>query len=150
MSLDTVPVAADAVRAEGTARRLVLPLATVTALGAATLAVALRDPHVRGSWGLCPSAALGFDCPGCGGLRAVHDLAHGHLVAAASSNLYLVAALPLAVAVLTHWVLTAWRGPDRTWSPLTPLTTPVVVVALTALAAFTVLRNVPGLGWLAA
>ena len=29
------------------------------------------------SWGLCPSAALGFSCPGCGGLRAVNDLTHG-------------------------------------------------------------------------
>ncbi|WP_345461242.1 DUF2752 domain-containing protein [Nocardioides marinquilinus] len=137
----------------GPLRRAALPLATVAGLGAATLAVALRDPHVRGSWGLCPSAALGFDCPGCGGLRAVHDLAHGHLLAAASSNLYLVAALPVVVAVLAAWVLGAWRGPDHddhVAAAFAPLATPLVTLALVTLAAFTVLRNLPGLGWLAA
>ena len=34
-------------------------------------------------------------CPGCGSLRAVNDLTHGDVLAAASSNLVLVLALPV-------------------------------------------------------
>ncbi|MFI2707066.1 DUF2752 domain-containing protein, partial [Nocardioides sp. CER28] len=57
--------------------RLRLPLLTVGGLGAATLALYLRDPHQRGSWGVCPLSLAGIYCPGCGGLRAVNDLTHG-------------------------------------------------------------------------
>ena len=49
--------------------------------GAGLLAVgalAARDPHVHGTWGFCVFRSLtGLPCPGCGGLRAVNDLAHG-------------------------------------------------------------------------
>ncbi len=123
------------------------PALVIGGLGAATLALALRDPHRQGSWGLCPSAAMGFDCPGCGGLRAVNDLTHGRLLDAASSNVFLVALMPLAVLLLARWTVDAWRGTAR---PVSPLTTPLVVVGLAGLTAFTVLRNLPGFGWLAA
>ncbi len=66
--------------------RVRAPLVTIGGLGLATLALHLRDPHVGGSWGICPSAAMGFWCPGCGGLRAVNDLTHGEVASAASSR----------------------------------------------------------------
>ncbi len=67
-------------------RLLRAPLQSLAVLGAATVAVHLRDPHVSGSWGYCPSRLLfGIDCPGCGGLRAVHDVTHLDLGAAVSS-----------------------------------------------------------------
>ncbi|WP_148614902.1 DUF2752 domain-containing protein [Nocardioides rubriscoriae] len=135
-----------ALRDDTRARRVSGPLLTIAGLGAATIALALRDPHQRGSWGLCPSRALGFDCPGCGGLRAVNDLTHGRLLDAASSNLYLVVGLPVAVYLLGRWVLDAWRGTERAASPLT---TPLLVTAGVVLVVFTVLRNVPAFGWLA-
>ncbi|MDO9455097.1 DUF2752 domain-containing protein [Nocardioides sp.] len=140
----TTPPAATVER--GRPRRLAGPAATVAGLGAATVALALRDPHTHGSWGLCPSQALGFDCPGCGGLRAVNDLTHGRFLDAASSNVFLVVAIPVVVALLGRWALDAWRGTERGASALT---TPLLVVAFTALAVFTVLRNVPAFGWLA-
>lgn len=115
-------------------------------LAAATTAVALRDPHVQGSWGVCPSAALGFSCPGCGGMRAVYDLTHLRLADAVSSNLALVAALPVVVVLLLWWAADRWRGEERGSSVLT---VPLVSVAFVLLAAFTVLRNVPTFGWLA-
>lgn len=127
-------------------RRVSGPAATIATLGAATLALALRDPHVHGSWGLCPSQAMGIDCPGCGGLRAVNDLTHGRLLDAASSNLYLVLAMPVAVFLLARWALDSWRGVQR---PSSPLTTPLLVLAGAALVVFTVLRNVPTFSWLA-
>ena len=82
------------------------PALTIGGLAAATVALHVRDPHTRYSWGMCPSAALGLSCPGCGGLRAVNDLTHGDLAAAASSNLLLVGRDPVAVVVLGLW----WAG----------------------------------------
>ena len=116
-------------------------------LAVVTLALRLRDPHEHGSWGLCPSAALGVYCPGCGGLRAVNDLTNGDLAAAASSNLLFVVALPFAVVVLALWAFDSWRGTESTipWPRLKPLV-PVLVVAV---LAFTVARNLDVGAWLA-
>ena len=43
----------------------------------------------------------GYLCPGCGGLRAMHQLLHGNLASAWHFNALLVASLPL---------LSLWRG----------------------------------------
>lgn len=120
--------------------RMVAPVLTIGGLTVATVALRFRDPH-EGGWGICPTAALGFSCPGCGGLRAVNDLTHLDLAAAASSNLAFVVALPFLVAGLALWALSRWRGtsarPD--WDRLQGLA--VVVIGL--LVVFTVLRNLP-------
>ena len=94
----------------GRLARLTPPLAVgaVAALGA--VALHLRDPHVSGSWAYCPLALVGFWCPRCGGLRAVNDLTHVDLVAAASSNLLLVAAAPAVVALWVRRLVACWRG----------------------------------------
>jgi len=84
------------------------PLATAAVVGLATLALRLHDPHVTGSWGLCPLRALtGLDCPACGGLRAVNDLTHLRIVEAFHSNALLVALVPVLVAAWAWW---AWQG----------------------------------------
>lgn len=127
-------------------QRLVAPLTTIGVLGVATLALHLRDPHAQGSWGFCPSAALGFWCPGCGGLRAVNDMTNGQLLDAASSNLAFVVALPFVVAALAMWTLERWRGRRRPVSPSVLVRVGVGVLAL--VAVFTVLRNLSG-SWLA-
>lgn len=128
-------------------RRMVPPLAVAGGLAAATLALHLRDPHEQGSWGLCPTAALGFACPGCGGLRAVNDLSNGDLGAAASSNLLFVLSIPLIVLVLARWSHGRWTG--RGWEP-SPRVLRVVTIAVVALlAVFTVARNTPAGAWLA-
>ncbi|WP_300402622.1 DUF2752 domain-containing protein [uncultured Nocardioides sp.] len=127
--------------------RVRAPLVTIGGLGLATLALHLRDPHVGGSWGICPSAAMGFWCPGCGGLRAVNDLTHGEFVSAASSNLLLVVLMPLAVLALAVWTLDRWRGRNRR------LPRRLVVVGgwalLGAAGLFMLLRNTPAAPWLA-
>src|SRR3954454_12002061 len=101
------------------ARRMLAPALTIGGLGLATLALHVRDPH-QGGWGLCPSAALGIYCPGCGGLRAVNDLTHGQVGAAASSNLAFVLLLPFMVVGLGAWAVCRWRG--------TTVTVPATVV----------------------
>ena len=123
--------------------RVRAPLLTIGGLGAATLALHFRDPHVSGSWGLCPSAALGLWCPGCGGLRAVNDLTHGEVAAAASSNLLLVVLMPVAVLALLVWTRDRWHG-TRTRVP-----SGAVWVLVVAAGLFTLLRNTPAAPWLA-
>jgi hypothetical protein len=129
-------------------QRMAAPAITIGGLGAATLALHLRDPHESGSWGLCPSAALGFWCPGCGGLRAVNDLTNLQLADAASSNLLFVLALPLILFGLGRWVLDQWRGTAR--PGLDPRTARfLATAAIATLGLFMVLRNLPAFGWLA-
>ncbi|WP_323791521.1 DUF2752 domain-containing protein [Nocardioides sp.] len=130
------------------AARMRKPATVIGALALATLALHLRDPHESGSWGLCPSAALGFWCPGCGGLRGVNDLTELRLADAASSNLVLVLAMPVVIFLLARWALDSWRGTTR--PPLSPrLGATLLTLGLAALAVFTVLRNLPAGSWLA-
>lgn len=128
------------------ARRMLAPAATIGGLGLLTLALRLRDPHQGGSWGICPSAAVGFWCPGCGGLRAVNDLTRGDVASAASSNLALVVAIPFVVMALAWWARARWLGVRRPLPAAVTLRVGYGVLAL--LAVFTVARNLPG-SWLA-
>lgn len=134
----------------GRARRMVPPFAAAGTIGGVVLALQLRDPHVQGSWGFCPFRALtGLDCPGCGGLRAVHDLGNLDVVSAASSNLLFVLAVPLLVALWLAWARRAWRdgGPA---GPPTRHRMLLGQLAVVLLVVFTVARNLPFGGWLAA
>ncbi|KRF34305.1 DUF2752 domain-containing protein [Nocardioides sp. Soil805] len=132
----------------GRARRLAAPLGTAALVAVATLALAVRDPHRPGSWGWCPTQVLThLDCPLCGSLRAVHDLTRLDLGAAASSNLLLVVALPLVLALWLRRVAVAWRG----GAAMRPVTVPSILwtLGLGVAVVFTVARNLPG-SWLAA
>lgn len=135
---------------EPTARRTALrwawPLGTAVTALAATAALRLRDPHVTGSWGLCPWKHLtGWDCPGCGGLRAINDLTHGDVAAASSSNLVVVLLIPVAIGA---WVL--WLDRTRTRRPVPSVPGWAWGIGLVLLAGFTALRNIPAGSWLAA
>lgn len=85
---------------------------------------------------LCPFHALtGWQCPLCGGLRAVAELAHGRPAAALRDNLLVVAAVPVVAALWLCWARTGRAG--RRW----PRAATVAIIALAV--AFTVLRNLP-------
>jgi hypothetical protein len=127
--------------------RLVGPLG-VAGLGiAAAVALHVRDPHRAGAWGFCPFRVLtGWDCPGCGGLRAVNDLTHLDVASAASSHLLLVLAVPLLALGWLLWVRAAATGralPRIRWTPLRTL------VLLGVVLGFTVVRNTAWGAWLA-
>lgn len=133
---------ASPVQQRGRWRRLRAPLLTATGVGLASFALRLRDPHRSGSWGLCPWKALtGMDCPGCGGLRAVNDLTHGHLGQAFSSNALFVLCIPLIVALWVLAVRRAWRGdgPRFTQRQIVTSTWVIAVVGI----GFAVVRNTP-------
>jgi hypothetical protein len=130
------------------ARRLASPLAAGAGALLAAVALRLRDPHVSGSWGLCPTKLVtSLDCPLCGALRAVNDLTHLDVGSALSSNLVLVLAIPV---VLVLW-LRRLRACRRGGEAMRPLTVPTWawIGGLVVLAAFGVVRNLPG-SWLAA
>jgi hypothetical protein len=116
-------------------------------------AVALRDPHVPGSWGFCPFLAVtGLPCPLCGGLRAVHDLMWGRLGEALSANLLVVAGLVIAAGAVLWWGARRATGTGSESFPLIPggrsgaLGLVVLVVLLVGFGAG---RWLPPLAWAA-
>lgn len=121
-------------------RALRTPLLTGAAVAAATLVLAVRDPHVRGSYGFCPLLELtGLACPLCGGLRATHDLAHLDLAGAWSANALWTVVAPVLVVLWIAWLVAAVRGrPVRGPSAVT-----TGWVTLGVALAFLVARNLP-------
>jgi hypothetical protein len=111
----------------------------------------LRDPHRSGSWGFCPWLLLtGTYCPGCGGLRAVNDLTHGDVTAAASSNLLFVASLPFVGLWWARTLLDRWRGVVAARSPATTRRAVAGCVGFAVVAVvFWVARNTASGAWLA-
>ena len=123
------------------------PLTTAAGVALASAALYARDPHQSGSWGFCPSRLLfGIDCPGCGGLRAVNDLTHLDVGAAASSNLLFVASLPLIVWFFGRWVTSAWRG--ERFMPAFLQSQRFAYALLAVSVIFMVVRNTPAGAWL--
>ncbi len=128
-------------------RRVQAPVLVAVGLLAASVALHVRDPHRSGSWGFCPWLALtGTYCPGCGGLRAVNDLTHGDVVAAASSNLLLVGSIPVLALWWTRRTVDGWRGVRRHVDERRALL--VTYGVLGAALLFWVVRNLPFAGWL--
>lgn len=118
-------------------RSVARTLALAPAAAAPFVAVSLFDPNVAGNYPSCPvRALLGVDCPGCGSLRALHDLAHLDLVAAMDHNLMLLLVLPLVAVEAARWV--RGRPPSilvrARYAPL------AVLVAFTV---WVLVRNIP-------
>jgi hypothetical protein len=125
-----------ALSATGNRGRLSSALGTGAVLVGGLAYIGLGDPHRSNFlFPACPfHAATGLYCPGCGGLRMVHDVLHGDLSAAVVDNVVALIGLPL----LLVWVLTRWRS-GRPW------TTPVAGIVVIAIAlTWTVVRNLPG------
>jgi hypothetical protein len=117
-------------------RQLWALLASGALLAAAIGYVDLVDPHRPDSiFPICPFRLMtGWNCPACGGLRMVHDVLHGNLVAAINDNVVLLIGIPL----LAGWVLLRRRRGK--W----PLTLPAAAAVVVTLLAWTVVRNLPG------
>jgi hypothetical protein len=134
-----------------------LRVATPTAAAPAAVAVSalsglallhVRDPYVTGAYGTCPWLALtGAFCPGCGGLRALHDLTHGDVAGAASANLLVVVALLAGALVWLGWLRS--RLAARPYRLPRRLALVLAATALVAVPVFTLLRNFEPTAWLA-
>jgi hypothetical protein len=68
------------------------------------------DPNGGGFYPVCLfHQATGLLCPGCGSLRAMHQLLHGHVLAAFEFNPLLLLCLPAAAWYAARYALTARR-----------------------------------------
>jgi hypothetical protein len=142
------------------ARRLRAPLAVGAVTVLASVYLGLVDPNTPGHYPLCPTKAItGLDCPGCGGLRAVHALLHGDLMGALDHNAFIVlVVLPVSVVLWARWMWHAWKGPEPTPageggdSVDVPMPSPALLWSLVVLGVvFMVVRNVgavPAFAWL--
>jgi Protein of unknown function (DUF2752) len=122
-------------------RRMAGPASGAVLAGAATGFLYLVNPHDHQVFLPCPFRLItGWYCPFCGGLRMVHDLAHGHLAAALHDD---ALAGPILVIAVLGWLNIAvgcWRGRPVVRVRRPAWLWPVVVVVL---VAWTVLRNIP-------
>jgi hypothetical protein len=114
-------------------------LAVIIAVGG--LVLFWFDPNRYPFYPVCAFHKLtGLWCPGCGSLRAMHQLLHGRLVDAFRFNPLLIAMLPvLAGRGCWCWLRTA-RGERVDYSFWSRWWWTLLVVAV----VFTVWRNIPG------
>ena len=119
-----------------------LRAAGLVLLALAGLAVLLVwDPSKSAVFPPCPFHALtGLHCPGCGTLRALHQLLHGNLLAALGLNPLMVLCLPfIAYSLLSGLVrIVSGRRLPAVFVPAGWIWTLLGVIVL-----FWILRNVP-------
>ena len=73
--------------------------------------VFLYEPGRSGLFPLCPFRFFtGLTCPGCGTTRALHELMHGHFLAAFVLNPLLFLALPFLLYAFLRYSAVAMRG----------------------------------------
>jgi hypothetical protein len=82
----------------------------------------------------------GLLCPGCGGLRAAHQLLHGHLVAAFRFNPLLILALPPGLWLGAKYAVCRARHQPASLS-IRPIW---LWISLAVVLGFSVWRNLPG------
>jgi hypothetical protein len=119
--------------------RLLVVMAVALGVTVAVAVLFVFDPSTAGFYPVCALHEMtGLQCPGCGGLRAMHQLSHGHLAAAWRLNPLLVALLPVALWLGLREVARALTG--RTWPGL--VTRPIFGWLLAgAMVLFGILRN---------
>jgi len=99
------------------------------------------DPARHGFYPRCQFHAMtGLACPGCGGLRALHALAHGQVAAAFRFNALVVVGLPLAAVAAGIGLLGKER---RAGARLRLPAAWVAWGALLVVVLFGIVRNLP-------
>jgi len=123
------------------------PLGVLAGAVAALTYLGVVDPHAPGHYPPCPFLWLtGLYCPGCGALRALHDLAHLDVVGAWGMNPLALLALPILGFSWVAWLRRAALGRERVW--VAPAR--VIWILFAAVVVFGVARNLPAFApWLA-
>ena len=122
--------------------RELLPHGAVLAgVASASVLVAFVDPNEPGHYPTCPFLfATGYYCPGCGMMRMVNALTHGHVGTAFGFNPLLFLLLPVFGYLYVRWTVLTTRGlPMR--SAL--FRAPVVYGLIGLLIVYWIVRNLP-------
>jgi hypothetical protein len=126
-----------------TFRARLLAFAIVATTTAALLYLRFFNPATPGTgyYPSCPFHTLtGLNCPGCGTLRGLHQLTHGHLLTALNYNVLMVLSLPFFGYTFISYALVAVRGRGLPQ----PFIRPVFLKAFLCIyIAFWILRNIP-------
>lgn len=125
------------------------PLGPALAASVAVAGLALLnrvDPNEPGHYPSCPFLLVsGLYCPGCGSMRMLHHLSEGDVVDAFWLNPLAFLLLPALLAYWLQWTYRVTTGRPRG----APLRSGLVWLFLLVVMAFWVLRNLPGLEFLA-
>jgi hypothetical protein len=118
-------------------------LVLVLGLAVAALAAILFrfNPALGGFYPVCMFHQMtGLQCPGCGGLRAVHQLLHGHLLTALQYNPLFVLSAPW-LGYVCFRNMRAWAAGE----PIPAIRWPgrSILILAVVLFGFTILRNLP-------
>ena len=115
---------------------VLLPLALV-----ANILLFCFDPSSHGFYPTCLfHQTTGLLCPGCGSLRALHQLLHGHIEAAFHFNPLLVLSLPLFVWFAGLYCVRMFRNQSFRFR----VSPRWVWIGIVIIFAFSVWRNLPG------
>jgi hypothetical protein len=97
------------------------------------------SPTEHGFYPRCLFRALtGWQCPGCGGTRALYQLLHLHLGEAMRLNALVTILAPVALAWFVYWYWTVMR---KGYGPSLRISRPVAVCLYLIVLVFTVSRN---------
>jgi hypothetical protein len=118
-------------------------IAACAALAGLVVLFLLDPATTRGLYPVCVfHEATGLQCPGCGTLRALHQLTHGNFAAAWGLNPFVVSLLPAGMWLAVReaiWLATGARPPGIITRPFFGW------LLLAGMVAFGVLRNLPAL-----
>jgi len=120
-------------------RSTVLAFWSLLIAGAAYLFV--FEPGKSGFFPPCPFRFLtGFQCPGCGSTRALHQILHGHFEAAFMLNPLLMLGIPFMLFAFLRYSVTVMRGEVPRPNALPA---PYIYAMFVVIVSFWVFRNTP-------
>lgn len=120
-------------------RSTVIAIWSVLLAGSAYLFV--FEPGKTGLFPVCLFRFLtGYQCPGCGSTRAMHQLLHGHVVAAFELNPFFLVAIPFLLYALIRYSAIVMRGgvPSQNRLPA-----PYIYALFFVVLSFWIFRNTP-------
>ena len=99
------------------------------------------EPGKTGHFPVCLFRFVtGYQCPGCGATRALHQLLHGHVVAAFMLNPFFLLAIPFLLYALIRYSVIVMRGgvPSHNRLPA-----PYIYALFFVVLSFWIFRNTP-------
>ena len=120
-------------------RSTVIAIWSVLMAGAVYLFV--FEPGKTGHFPVCLFRFLtGYQCPGCGSTRAMHQLLHGHVVAAFMLNPLFLLAIPFLLYALLRYSVIVMRGGVPRHNTLSPS---FIYGLFFVVLSFWIFRNTP-------